>query len=322
MNDKNDLFDFFQQASDSMQADYVRISRRSKQDPGTAGDEGEENWAAILREWLPSDYHIVTKGQILFEDGTCSPQVDVIILKPEYPAGLIRKNVKKYFGHCVAAAFECKLTLRPTDLQKVFETCALIKRKITFPHKSPFRELHSPMLYGLLSHKLGRKAKKDTSFDVINKKICEYDLAKINHPREMPDFFCIAELGTWVALKTTFLGPRTIPCWEQVAHVYGGRECVSTSYILHQSNSFEQIQHFTPIGAFICSLTRKLSWRRPNLQDIARYYAQAKVGGSGEGINVRFWQPENVYSAEVLSIIQQRGLSNGVSGDEWACVFL
>lgn len=53
MSEKNDLLDFFQQATDAMGADYKRISRRSKKDPGTAGDEGEENWADLLREWLP-----------------------------------------------------------------------------------------------------------------------------------------------------------------------------------------------------------------------------------------------------------------------------
>jgi len=40
---------------------YERITRRSAEDPGTAGDQAEENWAAFFRDWLPPSYPIVTK---------------------------------------------------------------------------------------------------------------------------------------------------------------------------------------------------------------------------------------------------------------------
>ncbi len=49
MNNSHDLNDFFRSASEELEAEYKRIERRSTEDPGTAGDEGEENWADILR---------------------------------------------------------------------------------------------------------------------------------------------------------------------------------------------------------------------------------------------------------------------------------
>ena len=41
----HDLHDFMQQLSDEMAAEYDRIQKRAAEDPGTAGDQGEENWA-------------------------------------------------------------------------------------------------------------------------------------------------------------------------------------------------------------------------------------------------------------------------------------
>jgi hypothetical protein len=35
-----------------MAEEYDRIQKRATEDPGTAGDQGEENWATLLRNWL------------------------------------------------------------------------------------------------------------------------------------------------------------------------------------------------------------------------------------------------------------------------------
>lgn len=65
----NDLYAFMASASDTMSREYERISSRAFADPGTAGNQGEENWAELLRGWLPSYFHVVTKGRILGHDG-------------------------------------------------------------------------------------------------------------------------------------------------------------------------------------------------------------------------------------------------------------
>ncbi len=62
------------------------------EDPGTAGDEGEENWADLLRDWLPQNYHIVTKGRILARNNEAGPQLDILVLKPDYPSKLLNKK--------------------------------------------------------------------------------------------------------------------------------------------------------------------------------------------------------------------------------------
>ena len=106
----HDLHDFMSQISNEMSAEYDRIQKRASEDPGTAGDQGEENWAELLRDWLPRNYEVVTKGRIISQDGKTSPQIDVLVLNGAYPRKLLGK--KLYLAAGVAAAFECKTTLK------------------------------------------------------------------------------------------------------------------------------------------------------------------------------------------------------------------
>ena len=88
----HELKTFLMQDVREMASEYERIRGRSLEDPGTAGDEGEEVWAELLRQWLPEDYTIVTKGRVLSADGSAGPQVDILILCPGYPKRLLNKS--------------------------------------------------------------------------------------------------------------------------------------------------------------------------------------------------------------------------------------
>ena len=104
-----------------MASEYERIQLRATDDPGTAGDEGEENWAEVLRGWLPRNYEVVTKGRIINEEGLTSPQMDVLVLNDSYPTKLLNK--KHYLAAGVAAAFECKTTLKSAHISQAFKRC-------------------------------------------------------------------------------------------------------------------------------------------------------------------------------------------------------
>jgi hypothetical protein len=54
----NDLCDFMIAVTRDMSDEYERIQKRACEDPGTAGDQGEENWATLFRDWLPPSYPI------------------------------------------------------------------------------------------------------------------------------------------------------------------------------------------------------------------------------------------------------------------------
>ena len=73
-NKTHDLYDFMRQISAEMSAEYNRIQMRATEDPGTAGDQGEENWAELLRDWLPRSYEVVTKGRIISQEGDVDPK--------------------------------------------------------------------------------------------------------------------------------------------------------------------------------------------------------------------------------------------------------
>ena len=87
----HNLHHFMRQLSETMASNYREIQERSTEAPGTAGDEGEENWANLLRGWLPRTYEVVTKGRIISADGRLSRQVDVVVLKSIYPKILFEK---------------------------------------------------------------------------------------------------------------------------------------------------------------------------------------------------------------------------------------
>ena len=89
----HDIHDFVSSSQRWIHEEYERIQKRATEDPETAGDQGEENWAKLLRSWLPSYFHIVTKGRILAESGYASPQIDAIVLTPAYTNILLDKKL-------------------------------------------------------------------------------------------------------------------------------------------------------------------------------------------------------------------------------------
>jgi hypothetical protein len=52
---RHDFFKLLADVNEALARDYRRIRQRSADDPGTAGDQAEEDWAEILRSWLPAN---------------------------------------------------------------------------------------------------------------------------------------------------------------------------------------------------------------------------------------------------------------------------
>lgn len=146
----HDLFDFFKKANRNISDEYTRICRRVNEDPGTAGDQGEENWKELLESWIPPYFQIVTKGRILSDSGETSPQVDVIVLSPDYPKSLL--NCKEYLSGGVVAAFECKTTLRRKHIGEFIEHSKKIEKLAINENGTPRKDLQSKIYYGLLAH--------------------------------------------------------------------------------------------------------------------------------------------------------------------------
>lgn len=295
----HDLHDFMQQLSNEMAAEYDRIQKRATEDPGTAGDQGEENWAELLRGWLPRTYEVVTKGRIISQDGLTSPQVDVLVLKSIYPEKLLNK--KLYLAAGVAAAFECKTTLTAAHIAEAMETCVKIKNLYPVRTGTPYKELHAPIVYGLLAHSHSWKSANSTPETNIAQKLRESDASHVLHPRQTLDLLCVANLGTWFSGKITVI------------------DLLHSVYFGHTPSHYDQTEFFTPIGTLISGLSRRLAWEDSSLRSLADYYQNTRISGHSEG-NSRVWNL-SIYSENVQRCLQGGGVgvsSNVMPGwDEW-----
>src|SRR6266404_6474763 len=291
----NDLFDFMLSATNDMAEEYDRIQKRAIEDPGTAGDQGEENWASLFRSWLPSYFSVVTKGRILSHEGLASPQIDVLVLSPSYPRHLLDKKV--YLAGGVVAGFECKISLKRKHIEEVLQNSVVIRSHFQNRTGTPYKELHSPMIYGLLAHSHSWKAESSTPLDNVNRHLWEYDIAHIKHPREMLDLICVADLATWVSSKTSFIGPTTCGSnWEKAKELVGPTGSVVTGYLAHAHSTHRQITGFTPIGTMLALLFSRLAFEHAAMRDMALYFRLANLAGSGEG-KTRNW-PLEIFSGQ------------------------
>ena len=316
----HDLHEFMRQLSDKMAENYRFIQRRASEDPGTAGDQGEENWAELLRGWLPRTYEVVTKGRIISQDGRTSPQIDVLVLKSIYPKQLIDENQKMHLAAGVAAAFECKTTLEAAHIDEAVETCVKIKNLYPVREGTPYKELHAPIVYGLLAHSHSWKRPNSTPEANIEKKLLESDYLHVTHPRQGLDLLCVADLAAWVLCKMTLIGPQLAPNLPPNSRVpalsrYGPDGAAVSSYVGHTLSHDNQAEHFTPIGVLISDLSRRLAREDPALRDLADYYRI--ISGVGGGY-FRDW-PISIYSDRVRPRVEAGHLLNGpgLAWDEW-----
>lgn len=266
---------YVRQATREIQDEYERISARSAEDPGTAGDEGEENWAKVLREWLPSSVHVVTKGRLLCADGSTSHQVDVLVLSENYPAGLLNK--KMYLASEVLAVFECKLTLRKGHVIETVKRAAELKRLLYEQHGRD-------VMYGLVSHSHSWSS-DEVATAKISKLLKESDAEYVQHPNEALNVTCVADLDTWVS-----------HCFSPMGE--GEEEFTSGYYRSHvevpQGGDYFDCDP-PPAGRMISSVYRHLASEDRRFVGINLYFMRVGLGGSMACENPREWSKSEAF---------------------------
>jgi hypothetical protein len=316
----HDLHSYMVQLGAKMEAEYARIRKCATSDPGTAGDEGEENWAQLLREWLPPAYQVVTKGQLIDEDGDLSPQIDVIVLKPAYPMALHHR--KKYLIAGVAAAFECKLTLKKTHIEQAIATSAAVKRLSGSEKGSPYKELVTGPVFGLVAHAHSWAKSSDAAYatNIIDEHIVSADRRNVKHPREMLDLICVADLATWVTSKMPLFDPENEVDDESRAKL-DPNGVPATNYMCHSgygAATGRDGSPFSPIGVFISELLVKLAWQDISLRDIASYFVGVEFSSHASG-HSRHWTRE-IYSRRLRRRLTLKSLKPEISWNEWAAI--
>ena len=316
----HELHDFMTRVSRELAAEYNRIHQRAAEDPGTAGDQGEENWATILREWLPREFEVVTKGRILGPYGDVSGQVDVLVLSPGYPRYLLDK--KLYLASAVVAAFECKVTFRPRDVRKSIDLGVNIKRLTPSRVGSPYREVTSTIIYGILAHTSEWTDPRALSAVV---RTAHEDI--VRHPVEITDLICVADLTTWAVTKRLCSAKHDHDGW----HMYGVSEGVNPFRFAPLAGVLVGMQEYSshsddfpmsPIGVLLLNLYRRLAWDSPELRPVADYLWLAGLGGASVAemsfIDGRFFSPDVSQRAESGHIAH--GVIPG-RWEEWCMAF-
>lgn len=306
----HDLHKFMEEASNEMASEYARVYANAASDPGSAGDEGERNWAEVLQNWLPPSYHVATKGRLISQTGELSPQVDVVVLKPSYPLKLRSKGI--WLAGGVAAAFECKNTLTAANIKSAVERA--VKFKELFPPETgtPWKEMKTPLFYGLLAHSHSWKSPASTPEKNVIETL-ERESFELKHPRLHLDGLCVADLGFWkynhvAAYKTGWAVGQNDGAFDVAMSFF------NESTILANK---EKLETFQPIGALINSLIRHLAWRDTSVRDIASYYNAVNLAGMGHG-SMRPWRLSEVYSHPVVASILSGRLTDGDPWNEWS----
>lgn len=323
---QHDIHDFVISCQKDIEREYARIRRRATEDPGTAGDQGEENWASLLRSWLPSYFHIVTKGRIITESGYASPQIDVLVLHPSYPRTLLDK--KLYISGGVAAAFECKLTLTAKHVRTAVKTCVEIRRNLPKQKGTPYKELMSTIIYGLLAHSHSWKGERSRPIENIETTLTEADQQFVQHPIECIDLLTVADLATWTMNKNTYTIPKRPYYNDEFIRLYGPDGFALSSFICCgrgdpgiETRAWHENQkdYFSPLGVLLSSLFSMLAWISPDMRPIEEYFRKVNLMGRGRGIG-RDWGLE-IYSEGIRNRVYNGHLSNGIPFDEWSVSF-
>jgi hypothetical protein len=314
----HDLADFLRRANITLKDEYDRIQRRVREDPGTAGDQGEENWADFLRGWLPKSYTIVTKGRIIGVDGRMSPQIDILVLKPSYPAALF--STKTYLAAGVAAAFECKITVRPDHIRDAVRTCSLVKDLFQTRSGTPQRELHSPITYGLLCHSHAWKTGASKPSENVASQLNSASEG-VTHPRLLLDLLCIADVGTWSNQIFPWQMPQ--PSLVNGRPAFGDpSQCtVATAFVASTVEENESAGKFSPVSMLLWSVFQKIAREDATMRDLAEYYRHVNAAnGSGKFLH---WNPQLVYSNGVRNRLLSEDPFVGSFGidNEWSRMF-
>ncbi len=314
---EHDIHDFIRKAQGDLQAEYVRIQKRAAEDPGTAGDQGEENWAALFKQWLPNYFQVITKGRILTDSGYASPQLDVLILLPSYPRILLDK--KLYLSGGVAAAFECKTTLTAAHVKEAVATSAALKAALPRRNGSPYKELYAEIIYGLLSHSHSWKGENSHPIVNVENALWAADSELVHHPRESIDFISVSDLATWQTMKQTFTNPALTSNNAALRRFFGAEGFSATGYSCHAIGGDHQKQYFSPIGTLLSGMFSQLAWRFSDMRRMEEYFRKVDLAGTGAGW-MRKW-PIEIYSNGIRNRVRHGPLSSSSAFDEWQNIF-
>jgi hypothetical protein len=238
---------------------YSQISASDSVESSAPCNSGApENWAELLRHWLPSGYHVRTKRRVLTSQDKATSQVDIVVLSPSYPQGLLATNL--YLAAGVVAAFECKNTLRLAHVREAVSRGVRLQQLV---RSDPSVKHH--IVFGLLAHSYAIRAKSPAG-SVVNA-LMRADEGLVSDPRDCMDFLCVADLGSWALMRMMFVPPSGGPPFDVQSTYMGPSASMTGEYPV------------SPVGRLLTGLLRRLSGADPSLAAIASYFHDTGLFG-------------------------------------------
>lgn len=207
--------------ADQVQADYEEARQHAREhDPQRSGHEGEATWIRLLSDWGPA-WPVVSRRYIVGPGGD-SNEVDLLVLKPDYPRHLIEDPSVLASG--VAAAFSVKLTLRPQHLTEALLQKRRLLEVAGAPPGSVREALCGPFPFGLLAHS-SELARNATDFRAAIQEFYEktaYNSTEplVRAPREELDALLIADRAFFSARRGSLVPgsvPGTAASWQPMS---------------------------------------------------------------------------------------------------------
>lgn len=336
----HDLWSFMQEASRRIATQYQRILGRASKHPNTAGEQGESDWQTLLKDWIPASYEIVTRGHLVYGDGTTSPELDLIVLKPGYPRAML--DHKYYLADGVAGAFECKRTLHATHIREAVEVARGIQRKFPSRTGNPRREMYGPVFFGLLAHTHSWKGPHSTPIENIEKAIEEAS-EQAAHPRELIDLICVGDLSSWMVWKQTgftFMGGGLLVGWSRSAPQPGDEEKlrliersmsdrVPLAELGKEPEKWLSVlgnllmkpgvltgESIPSVGFAVCAILKMLAWEDEGIRSIARLFRKYLETFNHSSVGWRNWG-YGIFSDEVCAKLNGNGELPAPADPDW-----
>lgn len=283
-----------------IQEEYEGVHATAPRDPQRAGHEGESAWTRLFEHWLPPAYTLGHRRYIVPEIGGRDQafETDLVVFRPSYPQAL-RSRTEVLAGG-VAAAFSVKLTLNAAGIEDAVRRAARLRRGLLPRQGSPRQEMEPPFPVGLLAHSHAWKKKGSKPVGNITKALNRWDAKLAEHPREILDMVCVADLNCWMALRQPYISPQgarwlSAPTEEQR----------QVGYMCTAISTGDSISGSCPVGMFLCSLLSRLAFQDPTLKPFVEALRLTGTLGTGCAVQ-RYWNLSQVFRPETIA-----GLADG-----------
>ncbi len=97
--------------------------------PGARGDESEADWEAMLKDYLPSRYQVVSKCFVVDHNGETSQEIDIALCDRQYSTMVFSAQARLFVpAEAVYAVFEVKPRIKREYLRYAAEKAASVRR--------------------------------------------------------------------------------------------------------------------------------------------------------------------------------------------------